>query len=371
MQCQHFGECGGCKTQNIPYEEQLNNKQKFIEELFFPHQVERIIPSPQIWEYRNKMEYTFSQDKAGKRFLGLFAKRGKVLTLQECLLTDPWYIKTKNAVYEWWEEEDLPAFHPRKAEGLLINLILRTSPSGGKMVNLLVSGNPAYALTRKQLDNFVAKVQSDQVSVFLTLKHAKEGSVTTYSEMHLAGQSYLTYSLAGLSYHLSPTSFFQPNNYTFPILCETALKMAQLTGKERVIDLFCGLGTLGLYFARHVEEVVGVEINKAAVADARDNAERSEIHNILFFAEDVSTFIRDYEELFDLAIVDPPRAGLEKKGVEALLQLKPKKILYISCNPKTQSEDLKALLPFYNVQKIQPLDQFPHTEHVENLLLLS
>jgi 23S rRNA (uracil-5-)-methyltransferase RumA len=283
----------------------------------------------------------------------------------------PLDIITKQAVFAWWEEEDLQAFHPPSGRGLLINLILRSSPEGGKMVNLVVSGNPLYALTGSQLDRLVQKFSADNVSLFLTLKHAKEGTPTTYSEMHLAGPSSLIYKAGTLTYHVSPASFFQPNNYTFPILCETALQMVGPQKHERLIDLFCGLGTLGLYFAPHVDEVVGVEINKGAVADARDNALRSQIDNALFFAEDVTTFIQSYQELFDIALVDPPRAGLEKRGVEALLTLKPKKILYISCNPKTQAQDLQALLPHYTVQKIQPLDQFPHTDHVENFLLLS
>lgn len=377
IRCAHFGECGGCSQQDLPYGEQLALKEAMVRELFQPFPVEPIIGSPEIWGYRNKMEYTFSQDRQGKRFLGLFQKsgRGRVMTLTECHLSPPWYMAVKEAVFSWWEEEDLRGYHPHSGEGLLINLILRSSlKKDGKMVNLLVSSNPHYAISGDQLKRFVSKVLSvtgEEVSIFLTLKHAKKGTPTTYSEMHLHGKPYLEYELGETLFHVSPTSFFQPNDYTGSILCAAALNMMAPSKEDRLLDLFCGLGTLGLYFAPYVNEVVGVEINKAAVADARDNALRNGIDNALFFAEDVTTFIEDHQGAFDIAIVDPPRVGLEKKGVLALLTLRPKKILYISCNPKTQALDLKDFLPHYRVEKIQPLDQFPHTPHVENLLLLS
>ncbi len=374
--CIHLGDCGGCSTQHIAYEEQLKAKQQGIEQLFPSWPVEPILPSPTIWGYRNKMEYTFSQDKAGKRFLGLFGRRGKVLTLSECHLAPDWYMEVKQAVFDWWGEENVPAFRPPTGEGLLINLILRSSlKTGGKMINLVVSGDPTYALSGAALDRFVAAVLArlepkEGVSIFLTLKHAKKGVPTSYSEMHLHGPTHLEYILGERMLHVSPSSFFQPNDYTASILCETALKMVAPSPEETLIDLFCGLGTLGLYFAPHVKEVVGVEINKAAVSDARDNAAREELDNALFFADDVSSFVKDYAGAFDIAIVDPPRVGLEERGVKALLTLRPKKLLYISCNPKTQALDLPHFLPYYRVEKIQPLDQFPHTAHVENLLLL-
>jgi 23S rRNA (uracil1939-C5)-methyltransferase len=377
VRCIHFGQCGGCSQQEVPYKEQLALKEAKVAELFAPLSVEPIIGSPEIWGYRNKMEYTFSQDRQGRRFFGLFQKsgRGKVMTLTECHLSPPWYIEVKDALFSWWEEEDLRAYHPHSGEGLLINLVLRSSrKNNGKMVNLVVSSNPLYALTGDQLKKLVSKileVTGEEVSIFLTLKHAKKGTPTTYSEMHLHGKTHLEYTFGSTFFYVSPASFFQPNDYTGSILCATALEMLAPSKEERLLDLFCGLGTLGLYFAPYVSEVVGVEINKAAVADARDNALRNNIDNAFFFAEDVTTFIQDHQEAFDIVIVDPPRVGLEKRGVEALLTLKPKKILYISCNPKTQAEDLKSLVCQYKVEKIQPLDQFPHTPHIENLLLLT
>lgn len=386
LRCTHVGECGGCSFQQLNYKAQLLEKENTIRSLFAPYfedgvKVNPIIGSPEIWHYRNKMEYTFSSDREGNRYLGLIKihSKGRVINLKQCHLSPTWFIKVKNAVFTWWEEEQLEAFHPFRGEGLLINLILRADQTDQqKMVNLVVSGNPRFALRQSQLNRFKEAVLScfdgDEVSIFLTLKHAQKGVPTTYSEMHLSGapslQEKITVRGREMVFHVSPSSFFQPNRFTVNLLYEKVLEFADPGPEDKVLDLFSGIGTMALLFSHFVKEVLAVEINKAAVCDAMESAERHDRENITFFAKDVRELEMD-EGVFDTLIIDPPRSGLEKKGVEVLLKLMPKKIVYVSCNPKTQAEDLKDLMPYYKVEKCQPLDQFPHTPHIENILLLS
>jgi len=382
--CPHFLVCGGCKWQSISYEAQLAEKERRVRALFptdasvFP-----ILPSPSTYHYRNKMEFSFSQNKAGERFLGLIREgsKGRVENLSVCLLVDPWVASTLDVVRKWWIEVGLEAYYPPKDEGTLKTLTLRHGVrTGDKMVILGVSGNPQAALTQDQLSLFKEKIQNhlgQDVSLFLKVYQAIKGQPTQIYEMLLGGKDHIHEELhlfgQVIRIKISPHAFFQPNTLQAERLYAQAVSMADLKGNEVVYDLYSGTGTLGLLASLKSKEVVSVEIVPDAVYDARENAIANQRNNITCLKGDVAEVIDELIEKKspspDLVFVDPPRAGLGLKALHQILRLSPRRIIYISCQPLSQIEDIKNL-PGYTIRAIQPVDQFPQTPHIENIVRL-
>lgn len=383
--CVHVPECGGCSWQQMSYPAQLKIKQAMVEKLYhsFSCPVEPILACQTPWGYRNKMEFSFSQNKEGERFLGLILARtkGRVFNLKECALASPWVATLVTQVRKWWEESGLLAYFMPRDEGSLRTLIIREGKrTGQKMVMLTVSGNPAFALSKKQLSDFIACVRAavgvDQtLSLFLRIQQQIKGSPTQFFEMHLAGPDHIEEVLfiedKKLTFKISPTSFFQPNTTQAEVLYTTALQMIDGSMKKRIYDLYCGTGTLGMALASQAEEVIGIEINPHAIFDAQSNLERNHISHVRFLCGDVGEKLAELPTCPDLVVVDPPRAGLSPQAIKNLIQCQPKEILYISCNPATQVENIRELTAQgYSLIKLQPVDQFPHTVHIENIALL-
>lgn len=370
MLCKHFPACGGCTSQDIPYVTQLQEKQKRVEELFPSHAVLPILPCREQFHYRNKMEFSFSQNKAGDRFLGLILKksRGKVFNLEECFIAPEEYAEILGRVRRWWEGTNLRAFNFRSAEGTLRTFTLREGRE--RMAILTVSGDPRFAIKERDLKSFVEALGDPSMSIFLQIHQAIKGQPTQFYEMHLSGPAHIEEKLGNFTFKISPTSFFQPNTTQAELLYQTALSFPTLTPDSIVYDLYCGTGTLGILCAPRVKHVFGIELNPHAVFDGQMNAELNEIRNITLYKGDVAAVLAQ-ENLPppDLVILDPPRAGLDSKALTLLRTLNPKQILYISCNPKTQALNLLEL-PNYTPLKIQPVDQFPHTPHIENIVYM-
>jgi 23S rRNA (uracil1939-C5)-methyltransferase len=401
--CKHFGVCGGCRWQQISYEMQLQQKQKRVlrhfAELITPEvEVRNILPCEDNWHYRNKMEYTFSSDKAGNRYLGLIMDqgKGKVFHLTECYLPNPWFVEAVEAVREWWKEFGVDAYHSRKNTGSLRTLTLREGMrTGDRMVNLTVSGNPDYALKKPQLESFVAFIRAAvepidparKLSIFLTIHQAIKGQPTRFYEMLLYGADHIREMIkiktdpleepTPLTFKISPSAFFQPNTVQAEVLYGTMLRMAMIPKSAIVYDLYCGTGTLGICAAKRAKQVVGIELSPEAALDARHNASANGLDNVQILTGTVHDKLKEIlrDNLFpspDVVMVDPPRAGLEKEAIIHIAALSPKKIVYISCNPETQAENIKELTNAgYALTALQPVDQFPHTVHIENIAILS
>lgn len=376
--CFHFGSCGGCKSQDLNYDSQLKEKALAVQDLFAEYFVQNqpIVGPENPWHYRNKMEYTFSQDKKGERFLGLIMakSRGRVATLQECHLTPSWYIEVLQKVHAWWSQSSLHAFHARLDKGSLRNLIVRGSQN--KLVMLVVSGNEQYALSKEDVTGFKQAAMLDkQTSVYLCVQKAVKGQVTTFSDEHIAGPQYLLEDMHihghAYTFAISPRAFFQPNTRMAERMYADIVSLLDLRGDEQLLDLYCGIGTIGSVLAAHVKEVIGVEINESAVEDAQRNIALNKINNMQVFAADVGKFLQGYSLGFrpDVIVVDPPRVGLDDKSIAYINETKPEKLIYVSCNPTSQKENIAALSG-YQIEKIIPYDQFPHTRHVENIVLL-
>lgn len=392
--CQHAPSCGGCAWQEVDYGAQLALKQKTLDSLFenviTPQTtVHPIIPCSDPWEYRNKMEFSFSQDARGNAYMGLMLRsgRGRVFNLLECHLTSLWFATAVNATRSWWEESGLQAYHPYRDTGALRTLTLREGHhTGHKMAILTVSGRPEFAITRKQMMTWAEclqqKLDDQNVSLFVRVHQAIKGQPTSFYELHLGGPECLleelhVQTLQGLSSYtlqISPGSFFQPNTRQAEILYARALEIVNPSPSDHVLDLYCGTGTIGMVFARRVQRVTSIELNPYAILDAQANCTRNGISNIRLLKGDANeklTEVLQEGAVFDVIIVDPPRSGLGPKAVQTVLRTQAKSILYVACNPTTQAEDVKVFLENgYNVMTLQPVDQFPHTPHLENIVFL-
>jgi 23S rRNA (uracil-5-)-methyltransferase RumA len=373
MICSHVEECGGCPWQKLPYAEQLLQKQKLIQDLFPNVICRQILVCDDPWHYRNKMEYSFSQDKAGNKYLGLYmrGRRNRVLNLSECSIAPLWMTEALNMTRSWWDTTSLSAYHPYRDTGSLRNLTLRGSErTGDKMAMLTVSGHADYAIGRSDLDKWVQSMQG--ISCFLRIQQTAKGMTTQFYELHLSGKTEIQEKHSDKLFTISPTSFFQPNTPQSEKLYREALNILAPTKDDHIIDLYAGTATIGIVFAPHVKKVTSIEINPYAIIDARTNLEANNIGNLDLIQEDAGTALANLAEKPHAIVVDPPRGGLGSKALAPILALRPKKILYISCNPKTQAVDVQLLLEQgYKLEILQPVDQFPHTPHVENIALLS
>lgn len=391
--CIHFGLCGGCKWQNMIYEQQLFYKQKQVDDAFchigkfdYPA-LQPIIASQQRYYYRNKLEYTFSdlrwldsedmkQRDSGNldiRGLGFHipGKFDKVLDIQQChLQTDP-SNQIRLAIKQFATENQIPFYNIRNHEGVLRNLIIRNSSSGEWMVILVMT--ELSDKTRALLDYIDASFP--QISSLQYVINTKlNDSITDQEIICYRGKSFITEKMESLTFKIGPVSFYQTNSEQAYQLYKVVKSFAAITPDDIVYDLYTGTGTIANFVAEQAKCVVGIEYVDSAIEDAIENSAYNNITNTRFFAGDMAkVFTAEFiqkEGKPDIIITDPPRAGMHTKVIERLLDIKAKRIVYVSCNPATQARDLTLLSPLYQISKIQPVDMFPHTQHVENVVLL-
>ena len=391
--CQHFGVCGGCKWQHLPYEEQLRYKQQQVEDsLTRIGKVELpaitpILGAPQTTFYRNKMEYTFSDKRwltneevrSNKEFgqmnaLGFHipGMYDKVLDIQKCWLQDDLANRIRNSVRGDCLEYDYSFFYLRNPGGLMRTLLIRNSSIGEWMVIVVF-----FEDDREKIEGLMGYLASEfpQITSLLYIINQKANDTITDQEVLVwKGRDHIIEEMEGLQFRIGPKSFYQTNSEQAHHLYEVARSFAQLTGEERVYDLYTGTGTIANFVARNAKEVIGIEYVEEAIADAKINAQINGIENTRFYAGDMKNvlteeFIAEHGSP-DVVITDPPRAGMHDDVVQAILLAAPKRIVYVSCNPATQARDLNLLDTAYQVTRVQPVDMFPHTHHVENVVLL-
>lgn len=386
--CAHARVCGGCSWQQMDYGAQLQRKQKLIENLF-QAPVLPIIPCDNPFGYRNKMEFSFSENRGGQKFLGLMIAQAEpyVFNVTECHLCKPWCSEVLRAVRLWWETSNVPAYHPAYDKGTLRYLTLRDSVhTGQKMVVLNIANrsemSPEELQQALHIDfvEAVKQVVSPGTSIFLRIHEANKGKPTEFREVHLSGPECIIEELETrgrrLSFAISPSSFFQPNTLQAEKIYSAALSQIAHFSRPLIYDLYCGTGTLGMAAASMASHVIGIELSPDAIKDAKANALRNGLDNISFYEGDVGkvlTRLMASKEFLapEVVIVDPPRAGLDPLALHHIKTLKPKGILYISCNPVTQRENIQELEAFgYRIKALQPVDQFPHTYHIENIAYL-
>jgi 23S rRNA (uracil1939-C5)-methyltransferase len=387
--CAHASICGGCCWQQVSYEAQLREKQARVTQAFGPHAPLRpIVAAAETFGYRNKMEFTFSENRGGMQYLGLMIAQAEpyVFNLEECHLMRPWGAQALRAVRQWWQSSGLKAYDPPRDLGTLRYLTLREAfHTGQKMAVLNVSGNPEFAPRRDQLEGFVssfrAAVPGEDPALFLRVHQTKKGRPTRFYEMHLGGPDHIVEELrlrsGTLVLKMSPSSFFQPNTRQAEQLYDAVAALLEPLRPSLVFDLYCGTGTLGMAAARSTPQVVGVELSPEAIVDAEENAQRNGLDNFRFYQGDVGQVLTRLRgnggfRRPDVVIVDPPRAGLDPLALHQIRTLSPRALIYVSCNPLTQAENIRALQQVgYQIRILQPVDQFPHTHHIENIALLT
>lgn len=403
--CPHFHDCGGCQWQNLPYNKQIEYKEEIVRETLghltpvaedvrkqLPGRVLKIIPSPQVFHYRNKMEFSFgyqimrSEEKNGRRMyfdenptIGLH-QPGQWSTVQpiaECSLYDENVSVLLMDVKRFMERTRLPVYNPKTQKGMLRSMLLRRGiHTNEHMIAFLVNARKKELepLFQEFLRSFAGR---PGLASLLIIEHTGTQPQPEVPKIHtLVGKPTITERLFDLSFEISPFSFFQTNTLGAEKLYQAIAEAADLTLKDTVLDAYCGMGTIGQYLARFSNRVVGIESHPSAVEDALRSAGRNRIANISFYkgrAEQVllTQLKPGGKYAFDVIVLDPPRAGLHPKAREAAIAHAPKKIVYVSCNTSTFARDLGEFLSAgYELRTVQPVDLFPHTAHIETVALL-
>lgn len=391
--CEYFGTCGGCKWQMLPYEEQLKSKQQqVVDNLTRIGKVELpeispIMGAPDTQFYRNKLEFTFSNkrwltaeeitsDTEFKQMNGLgFHIPGmfdKVLDISKCWLMDDLSNRIRNSVREFALQHDFTFFDIRQQHGLLRTLIVRNTSIGEWMV--IVSFFEDDKEKREMLLNHLAESFPEITSLQYVVNQKGNDTITDQDIIVWKGEDAIYEEMEGLRFKIGPKSFYQTNSQQAYNLYKVTREFAGLTGDELVYDLYTGTGTIANFVARNAKKVVGIEYVEEAIEDAKVNASINNIDNTLFFAGDMKDILnREFIETHgqpNVIITDPPRAGMHNDVIDTILFASPGKIVYVSCNPATQARDLELLDEQYKVTRVQPVDMFPHTHHVENVVLL-
>ncbi len=375
--CPHAKKCGGCQLQNLPYPEQLHMKQaRLIRQLGRFGRVSEIIGMADPYHYRNKVQAAFRQ-KSGSVVSGVYqSASGRIVDVEECLLEDTCAAPILRTLRRLCASLKIKPYDLQTGQGFLRHVLIRRGWATGEIMVVLVTA-PGEFRGARPLVNELIRRHSAITTVVWNINPTDTPLFLGAQSTVLHGEGYITDRLCGLEFRISPRSFYQVNPVQTEILYAKAREFAGLTGSERVLDAYCGTGTIGLSMAAGAREIIGVEVNRDAVADARENATRNGITNAVFYAADAGDFMKalaedDSAEKVDVVITDPPRAGCSPRFLHSLLTLAPGQIVYVSCNPDTLARDLYTLTKGgYKVKKIQPVDMFPFTGHVETVVLLS
>ncbi|MBO5527445.1 MAG: 23S rRNA (uracil(1939)-C(5))-methyltransferase RlmD [Erysipelotrichaceae bacterium] len=371
--CPVSSYCGGCQYQGMAYEKQLEEKQRRVEELLscFCH-VEKIIPCKESSHYRNKMQVGFGYDDKHHIICGYYIPESHmILPIDECMICDPLINKVYSSLKRIVISNRIPIYDERLNKGCLRHALIRSNKDGDVML-VLVTGSMNLVkkdLLVKQILHYNPEVKT----IVHNINHQRTSAILGNKNNVLFGKGYIVDQLFDLKFRISPASFYQVNRHQTEVLYKTAVDLLELKDNESVIDAYCGTGTIGLYASRNAFKVYGVESNLSAVKDADRNKKMNEIYNVDFICEDAGKYMEDLSKRkshCDALIMDPPRAGSDKRFMSSAIKLSPDKIVYISCNPVTLKRDLSYIKRYYSIKKIIPVDMFPYTQHVEVVSLL-
>lgn len=374
-QCPLYRKCGGCQLQNMDYPRQLAWKQNRVKKLLGKFvQPEPILGMEHPYHYRNKVQAAFTADRRGNILSGVYqSSTHHVVPVESCLTEDETADKIMLSVRKLLKSFKLKPYDEMTERGFLRHVLVKRGFASGQIMVVLVAASPIFPA--KKFVKALLKMHPEITTVLLNLNDRHTSMVLGEREKVLYGPGYIEDTLCGCRFRISAKSFYQIN----PVQCErlyaVAMNYAGLTGKETVIDAYCGIGTIGMVAAKQAGSVYGIELSRDAVHDAVFNAKLNHIHNIRFLCADATeslTAMAEDGDHADVVFMDPPRAGSTERFLLSLSELAPERIVYISCNPETQARDLDYLCARgYAVRKIQPVDMFPHTNHVETVVLMS
>lgn len=369
QECPYHKKCGGCEYSGIPYEEQLQKKEKRVAKLLREFgKVEPIVGMSYPYYYRNKVHAVYAQKKNGEVICGTYEKDShRVVDIESCLLENKGSTAIIRDIRGLLRSFKIKPYNEDTGYGLLRHVLVRHAHATGEVMVVLVLASPVMP-SKNNFVKALRKMHPEITTVVLNINGRNTSMVLGEQEKVLYGKGYIVDELMGMRFRISAKSFYQVNPIQTKHLYQGALDMAGLTGKERVLDAYCGTGTIGLIASRDAKEVVGVELNRDAVRDAITNAKTNQVKNICFVCQDATEYIckaAEKKENFDVVLMDPPRAGSTKEFIDSVIALAPERVVYVSCNPQTLARDLKWFRWGYKVEKMRPYDMFPLTDHCE------
>ena len=375
--CQFVSKCGGCSLQHIKYDEQLKLKTDLVQKLFDDNIPTKIKVQPTIgmnnpYNYRNKSQIVYKYQN-GKMISGFYEEgTHNVIDCDNCYLQDLECNKIASTIKELMTKMRISAYDEDKRRGIIRHVLIKTSYTTKEILVVLIVGTENFP----GRNNFIKALTSRHKnisSIVQNLNDRKTSAVLGDKESILFGKGFITDSLLGKKFKITSKSFYQINHEQTEILYKNAINLANISNTDIVLDAYCGVGTIGILASSNAKKVIGVELVKDAVDNAIYNAKLNNIKNISFFNQDATNFIVNMtrkKESIDVLIMDPPRSGSTKEFLDASLKLRPKTIVYVSCNPYTLIQDLKSLINEYNITEVQTVDMFPHTIHVETVVCL-
>jgi len=377
--CNHFGKCGGCAYLNINYEDQLKIKEDYVKKLLDEAGIKDfeflgIIGSPDVFSYRNKMEYTFGKDDNGIMQLGLHVK-GRyydIITTEDCRIVDSDFIACLKNVLEYAKQHSLPHHNIKTHEGYLRHLVIRKAANTGEiLINIVTTSQIKHDFSKLVNELRNIKLNGKLVGILHTVNDSYSDAVKCEKLTVLYGRDYIMEEILGLKFKISAFSFFQTNSKGAEKLYSIAREFAGEISNKVLFDLYCGTGTIGIIMAPLAKKVIGIELVEEAVDAAHENVQLNGLNNTQFIAGDVAQRIKEINEKPDVVVLDPPRPGVNPKAIMDIIKLNPEKIIYVSCNPVSLARDLKMLTERqYKVEKVKCVDMFPHTYHVETVVLM-
>ena len=373
--CPVSRKCGGCQLMNMTYEEQLKFKQaKVVKLLSGFHRVAPIIGMDEPFYYRNKVQAAFGRTRGGEIISGVYqSSTHNIVKTDSCLIEDKKADEIILTIRKLVKSFKLTVYDERNSRGFLRHVLVKRGFSTNEIMVVLVTGTSVFPSKNAFIDELL-RLHPEITTIVQNINNKFTSMVLGEKETVLFGKGYIEDVLCGYKFRISPKSFYQINPVQTEKLYNKAIEFADLKGGEKAIDAYCGIGTIGIAASRNAGEIIGCELNPDAVRDAKINAKINEIENIKFVCADAGEFMlsmKEAGEKCDVLFMDPPRAGSDKKFLSSAIHLAPERIVYISCNPETQQRDLYFLTKNgYKVKKIQPVDMFPFTSHVETVVLL-
>ncbi len=381
VDCATYQRCGGCDLRHMKYESTLDLKRQSVQSLINKGLKEEIVAEPTIgmknpYNYRNKAQYPVGLDKEGKPAIGVFAQRTHtIIPIDKCMIQTEISQKIAKFVVQFIRDNGLEVYNEQNQTGLIRHIVIKVGKYTNQIMCILVvkDSNIKSELEKKLVKELCANFPNIK-TIVKNINNQNTNVILGKKNINLYGDGYIEDKLGEYTFKISPMSFYQINPVQAEILYNTAIEEAILNKNDILFDLYCGIGTIGIFASKYVKEVYGIEIVPEAIEDAKENARINNIQNAEFLVGDVEIA---FDELINkkhiipsVIIVDPPRKGLDSKTIENILKVKPKKVIYISCNPATMIRDLCKMEDMYKVRKVQPVDMFPFTRHVECVAVL-
>ena len=380
LDCATYKRCGGCNLRHIDYEETLNIKKDIVQNLVNKTlknkiEVEQVLGMGNPYHYRNKAQYPVGIGKDGKPVMGVFANRThEIIPIEKCFIQDESVEEVAKFIYQFAIKNGISVYNEANQTGILRHIVVKIGKQTNEIMAILVVNGRNLPHEDKLVKELLGKFEN--IKTIVKNINTKNTNVILGNEnINLYGEGYITDILGDFTFKISPLSFYQVNPIQAEALYNIGVEEAGITKEDTVFDLYCGIGTISIFMSKYAKKVYGIEIIEEAIKMAKENAKLNDIENTEFIAGDVQivldNLINKKKVIPDFVMIDPPRKGLDKTSIDNILSIKPKKIVYISCNPATLVRDLALLEEVYEVEKIKPVDMFPFTSHVEVVSVLS